>query len=1502
MPIYEYAGKHYDLETEDHNEALYKIKSYLDGVAPEGKTKTKWYEDIGSGLRTAGENITTGIGMAAAGLTTGDRQEEIVGDVQKMREERQARDAKLDRGESGKVLAAVGGIPAYLNPLTAGLSIAGGATESGMRMVDDGGSSGAALASMGADAGLNLATMGAAGKLNVAGRTANGMLQGGVNVAQEALLNHPVQNAIRDTAGVQALPDLTAGDLAAAYVPGHVIGHMTARGTPKEATDPSLDTSVPKTQADLDAAQVEIKTALLGSLENAYVKLKLQQDELAKNGTMSVKQKNVYDILEEKLTEVKTKYMKTKQELDKYNQETEVKDPNAKPAMTEEESIRQLDLDFVDRYQKDQLGLKPPEEQLPSEEGRQVLPQEKEMLRLHDGVIQYRYLDTDGNVIRDWGPSKNAEKLPPGKAEPIFDKEAPPADSAEPTAVAAATFEAAPTRYAYSERFQKDLDSGKYTNYTARQMEIHAKKKRMDKLSDSIMEARQQAQDNPTSQAAGDHLENLLQLRDMMRQEMDVLKGMNEKSNGLPKGLGAKQGGAVMSPAAVLQTIKDVVKSMHTALSTITTIDVTNLRNPKALVADPNVMNQPDISGNVGRNFFGMGQLVEGIKREAPIVWENFKQIKVAMDAEIAMKRKLWAGDASKLAYKGLVMFTTLKHYDDPNTLAVLVPKLTTADKVAVAEFMIDNSNNLRRHTNADMSKLSDIQKKTVELMQKMYDEVQTTTGTRYRNGYIHGYRKGEFAVALRTSTGDVAHIETFPTEKIAREWIGRAQKLGHDVSDVINFKTEEGIALGEAFGIVKDVLENTYSKDPTALNNALKSIDNVQKNIADKATIGKHNVHKMGYSGFEGTRLLKTRSENADAFFKSVEDYIGEVSAQHKKTLLNRSQTEFWEGPEGRMLAEKFPNQKSLSDFLYDHAANRLEEFTVAQWMDKARPKLDNLFTSTLGATVGMAKKIPFVGKKITFDEKLYYPNVPVLDKTTGMLAQLFYIKALTTRPAFWVGQLLSTPFAMRQFLKEGTTLDMIASQGKGWGTIMSGGDADFKSFIKDFVNTTDSTHPQFKNEINEFPFFDGKTNCTLKQIFELGTGQTFGGMADTASRYFTIATAYHHYKAMGMQGDQLKRNVQNLVDNTMVMYDRSHSSPMFSRLGAFGQQIAPLQKYSLAQLSNLIGDLRFIGQQKGGVNKIRAVVPVLSTLLTTMIMAGSIGLPMLAEYELIRKAISWANEEFGLGMEDYIPRSFMETMLTHDNILTKVAQGGYEAAGASPEFAKDAATHGVLSAATGMDIGSSLRFNPYVPGADGVHQSSPINAFPVLKSTIDTGAAILAHTKKRTGADTSLAEQRKADLEMQIFPGQRALIDKYRYNSDNRTMVPGGNRSYGQVEQTPKEQLAQALGTSTLSTAKSRQIMAIEQEKDKARATMRQKATDMLVDSFETGDQKSVDRAVELALKAEMTPKMLKESAMTAFRQRNQTREQARVSGKKGYPTSHDQKIKFLERLNYE
>jgi len=662
---------------------------------------------------------------------------------------------------------------------------------------------------------------------------------------------------------------------------------------------------------------------------------------------------------------------------------------------------------------------------------------------------------------------------------------------------------------------------------------------------------------------------------------------------------------------------------------------------------------------------------------------------------------------------------------------------------------------------------------------------------------------------------------------------------------------------------------------------------------VSKNPDIGRHREHYTGLSGFQGTRLFKGRLDNANEFFKSMEHYAQTSAAQHKKVELIREQNKFWDNPDGRVLREKYPNQAETSDFMFDVAMNKDQKYGWTESVDKFRDGVDNMYVTMRNKAREKLGKEP---------DLLYYPEVPILDRATGMGAQLFYISALTTRPGFWIGQALTSPFAMRQFLKEGSLADTFVAQGKGWGTVMTGGDAGWKAFIKDMANQSDSLHPQFINEINTLPGLSKIGSQRLDTIVQVITGQKPAGMADSFSRYTVAAMAYHHYKNMGMKGDQLAANVRRMVDDTMVMYDREHSPSVFNKMGLVGQNIAPLQKYGLAQLENLIGDLKFIAQKPEGMSTIRAMAPAISTMLTTMIMAGSIGLPLLMEYEMLRAGFVAASKFAGWDdVEDYVPKSVLESMMTNDNILTNLVASGYEGVGFSEETSKDLATHGVLSTATGFDIGSSMRFNPYAPQPDMEGKVSPIAAFPVVKFMADLGGVAATKLRKHTAGDVTEAEDRQATLKVQPIVGMRAGLDAALFDAGERDVVPGGGRGYAQVEQTPKEQLGMLIGSKPLDTAQKTMALEIETKAEKKRALQKQKAIDLITDGISGDNDAKLEKGYEMAIRAGMTQKQIKEQIKSVMHERRTPRWEDRYTNSKGQVKSTQQKQRFEHMERY-
>lgn len=1714
-------------------EIAHAIKTNI--LKPE-KRSTKPWEDFDAGVRNIIPRITNAglLGLGGIGGLVGaeDFRDAMFEGYTERSEALQKRDETegVDRGELGKVFQAVGEVPAYLSPVTAAGMIGAGALNTGGDLVRAGASSGHAIAGTMADAGSSAAMLALGPFANLSGRASNALLQGGLNVAQEAGINHPVQNAIRSSAGVQSLPDMTSGDYAAAFVPGAAMGAAFVKPRPAGQPTPEVDPTLTETRmpsiGDLDSNFVTQKKAVITSIEKQIQKLQLQQAELASNGPMSEKQFKFYQSLQEQIDFKEAEIRKEAGILSKYEkgdkatQSTE----ELKQAIAELDISQRVGVGDTATTNKQKGSWTPfaGEEPRPDDsDAPGVRPDKTDFAFSEDGTSGGRFDELRSEIRTKWSRGKNE---PIKSYEARIDKLAEAALARErvqqsqqpddldlsragilrnfsksekrstppPKTVKSMEYElnkargflAAIERRMLGEKqasegetvmgkqqedtgngrtVYTDKDGKKIVSYDSDQGKANLLVDKIARLEEALAKAKrtenslagvgnEEAIRNTTvkgkgqfaskdstdpidpKRVVGESLSDLKSFGDLKSQK-SILGSMfenilgtrtswqNSEAANLVRGgyslkdvfssiartRGVKQGtegevpllyyektgdtgyiGRFDIPESLQKTgvgraiwkvvkqelggnkfylmsepdavgfwkkmgFKVDTKSQESAGKDDTiamsmgmsnpfankeagmwtpfqiardtnekraraiaksvdldqNIDVTKLFSAKEIL-ERNGDVMEDSSGStlskIEREFSGRGQFVEANKRAQPIVWEMAKRLKAAKDNEIRNKRSWWSGDASKLAAKAFGPFMKLSHYDDPQTPAHVKLASTNKDRVAISEYMQLAQKEHVNHIQKDSQSLTEGQRKvldaynnlspfqqsSVKVFTTMLEQIRKTRAIPYLAGFIPHVRKGDFAVYIKTSQGDPAHLETFTSKTTADAWIKQAKEKGYDVSDIVDFKTPEGQTLAESFGLVRDIMDSLNSNDPKRQVWINKIMDDTMEKVSRNPDIGKHREHFTGLSGFMGTKLFKNRLDNANDFFKSMEEYAQSSAAQHKKVEIIRAKNQFWDNPAGRQLREKFPNQAETADFLVDVAMNKDQKYGWTDSVDRIRTRVDEMYTKMHQSVRTKLGKDP---------ELLYYPEVPILDRVTGAGAQVFYISALTTRPGFWIGQALTSPFAIRQFLKEGTIADTLVSQGKGWGTVMTGGDAEWKAFVKDMANQSDSVHPQFINEINTLPGLSKMGSLKLDKLVEIVTGQRPAGMADAVSRYTVAAMAFHHYKKLGLSGEQLASNVRSAVDNTMVMYDREHSPSVFNKMGLVGQNIAPLQKYGIAQLENLIGDLKFIAQRPEGMSTIRAMAPAISTLMTTMIMAGSVGLPLLMEYEMLRAAFVGVSKFFGWDdVEDFVPGSVLEMMLTNENILTTLVAAGYEGVGMEEEAAKNAATHGVLSAATGYDIGSSLRFNPYAPGADQNGQVSALSAFPVIKFIADIGSIAGTKIRKHTAGDVTEAEDRNATIKVQPFVGSRALLDATLFDAGDREYVPGGTRGYAQVEQTPQEQIGMLIGAKPLETAKKNAALQVELKHDKKVAALKQKAVDLLVDGLLHDNDDKIEKAYSMAIRAEMTPKQLKEQVQSVMHERRTPRWEDRFQNRKGQVKSTQQKQRFERADRYE
>ncbi len=1559
------------------------------------KEKTNILEDLGAGVRDIADtniNLATGIAGGLAGVVGAeDTRDKLFGFLEFRRKAAADREAELNREESGKVLKAVAGMPAYLNPLTAASTIAGGGFESGLNTLDAGGSSGRALASMGADLGINTATMGAAGKLNVASKTGNALLQGGTNVAQEALLNHPVQNAIREGGNLPKLPDLTPGDYAAAAIPGAVIGAMTAH--PKAPVTPR-DPSVPVTEpliSKADDHMITNRKARLEAVDRQIDKNSLMMADLSKNATMSEKQYKYYQHLDEenkKLVQEKDYHQSV---IDKYDDAAVAK--SAEEAKPIEERIADIDLSDVPPLPKEskptrlsyeeflqQRGLTDDarktvqEELFPNDKLEEQIPaslREEQVTKQpwEDGPPEGRFPEARKvakEAARDETPPLESYvddlrstydplgkhefflgehdqnmrdaglENPHGKGELLSPFRPPTAgktltlkqilDTPRQLAWHERTLESVNKRIEDFERAGvEDTDTGGgnpaklYAYRKVLESKIANFKSVIEKGIKRGLDFNPVVKDKPVSRANPEESaqpsdpvfkngwERIYQemltagksetiARAYADREFPVTDETNPRYNVKEpvrpprQGIKHKRGqsgainfGLTEKISKVVEKEVDRVKKLHNAVELSNIIDVTNLRPADEVLKQMTDEHHNDSNETFGSQALGFGQFVEGVKRNSIAVWETAKHIKKGMIESEKLENLLWHGNNGSEKAGGVGPFKTLLRYRNPSGLSELLKRLNDDQAVTFNKHIQDNAAKMLEHAESDMSKLDPLVKKTVLAYAKMKKDEYNANARigkagPYRKGATDSVRVGDFAVGNKTRLDDMHHIEFFKNKKEALEFRDKLLAAGGKPTDLIEIKRAE--PLRESLMQVQELLDTSFESGTADFRTADKVLADIQTQMSQNAKMGPHSMFKEGYTGGMGTRMFKTDLENARDFIKSIEGHTAEAAALYKKKIINKERDAFWLSDAGKDIANLFPKQKRTADLLYEKQLDPNKKYPGFEQIDQGKEWIDNAFP-------GEFKPI---------------------EDTHKFLSNLFYLNALTTRMAFHGSQIMGGLFSTRQFLKEGTVLEGLEATSKATRDLLTGGDKEFHKFLEKHSNSYNTlgaqglhemSHGHTIAELAKKVFTDPKTGKFIDQTSNIVSGKIVGSWAESFSRYMVMAKAYHFYKEKGMSGERLSANVDRMVRDTMQDYSASQSSPFLGKMGFVGELVQPLRKYGVGQLGNLVGDIKYIAQTPGGAAKMRAMLPAISSFMSAMILSGTQGALLITEYEQLRKALQWAADYTGWDwMKKQIPPPVLESILTNNNILQQVFRSGYKAVGLSEQFSKDAATHGVVSAATGMDIGASIRPKSVIPGVDLMHSPSVGDLLPVPAYGADlVGAAATGIKKFINPKAVENQDLKNAATKLQVFPGQRYLTEKAFFDTPNGKPIAGGGRAHGQVLQSDAERVAKVLGTSTLSTSKARMKEQLLQTDDRDLATRKQNATDIFLDGKADGDKEKKKYAIDQMVNMGMTADAIVMNLKAGQRQRNMTREQARMKG-----NSPEQRRKFLEQKRFD
>lgn len=666
---------------------------------------------------------------------------------------------------------------------------------------------------------------------------------------------------------------------------------------------------------------------------------------------------------------------------------------------------------------------------------------------------------------------------------------------------------------------------------------------------------------------------------------------------------------------------------------------------------------------------------------------------------------------------------------------------------------------------------------------------------SKQRKGWYPAVRKGDYMVKIY-SNGNVWYAEMFRSSVEAEHFISRVKDQlpkGDSISSVLDLKAaKENQSMDFQFAL--DIADDIANKIAPDKAEAIKKM--VDAKLGKQDPYSKHNRQRFNIAGYEGNKLFGNEASIAHEWKKALHHAVEEKGSALSRGIIN-SRT-----------AELFDSPNDVKHYNSVEAARILRDMAIG----KIKSKIDGTDVAIYNAfdrvAIAMARKM---------GAKEWFPQIPVWDRITGVSTRLFYIRTLTSRPAFWLAQALTSPLAIRDMLRTSSIADSLLYSGKGTMNILYGGSKEFREGLFWTAQNTETFHPNFINDLNNLVKSDSRRFHS--DVFEIFTGEKFATAADSFSRYWTYAMMFERFKGEGFHGTELYKRAAEATDSTMILYSAKEKAPIIRRAGTVGQLASPLLTFSQGALANFVADFRFM-VKTGNAS------PLAATFLIQTLLGGLIGAPMVAEWELLRQAII----KMAPDMEEYLPSVVEFAMM-----------------GSTPDWV----SHGVPSATTGFDIGSGTRWNPILNGLL-TGQKNFLEMAPAINWAVDTIGSAATTAKALTFDNVPMGQRRDAAMKIAPVAYMTPLVDRTTFSAGDREYVPDSKHGLPIVEQTIKEEVAQGMGTKTMERAKAEKANFIGQKNEELRRERVAKLYDLLSDRLSSGKdtneiiQKLVDNDV--------------------------------------------------------
>lgn len=820
----------------------------------------------------------------------------------------------------------------------------------------------------------------------------------------------------------------------------------------------------------------------------------------------------------------------------------------------------------------------------------------------------------------------------------------------------------------------------------------------------------------------------------------------------------------------------------------------------------------------VGLEIFSKNK-VEQFYREHPEVKTAATYIRRAEDVADKISNRLWYGYVKEgtikfmdtldkvkkesSAYMALKNATNMEAYHVHEVFKKGFRELEYADNLEKnGQHLTDRERNLYN----TLAKLEEEKYNNTVLLQNKLNKKNVTHRVK---GYFPAAREGQFHVEV--GYGDVlSHVQYFSTKVAAERFRAKFGDVKHlQISEVLDKESVRSETNAQMIDIFVEAYGKAYPQQAAkAADIGSKILERMQER---GGKMGMHQEFRSGLPGYKGSEMFMTPEELGHSFKNGVQssmsDFTNNVKALHIKTQVEPFVTD-------AALKAKDPDGHAAISQMFDSSLGRNKDYL--------KPVTDPMNHAINSLARDISQEI--LGKEYTRDKG-------VMRSTQEGLTTLFYLTKMVPKFAFSVlGQILSIPQVTRHAAYGGHGIRANYSFVKGL-TKLAAKDKDLYAALESDSQHYNTFEPGIIEQFDLVRKDQGKTMTAIKDWLLL---QKPAKAMDSFSRVATYSILYTHYRDIGLTREAAMEQARWGTGDVQNLYDKPNQAPIYTHAGAIGDVVKPLQSYAQNYLGNLISDIQY-----AKASDWKTWGPIVNFTLANVITGGVLSLPLIQEYETLRKLI---NAKFN----DVTLPSILDLFARDDSFLDKVEP--------ADEKDRNSILYGVLSGQSGIDLAVSVRANEtYATVIAGViaGQQTFDKLVPVLggATAVIGGAAGVA---KSLVSDVPLGERKKAMSA--LMPAGHLAYAANELQGNNLTQAFGEsteNKSVGTkgIADAPRTGLDIAAGLMGTKTIEQKKTDLRIQEQTNAEKLRAEKLEKMSILAVETGNmEKYVTKMAEL------------------------------------------------------